>query len=103
MKKTILLVLFTLSAFISFSQKKDKEISVIPEPVSLVSGNGYFKMPETIFLSIPNLPELKQTTETALGKLTITGKKVAVNHAADAAIRCVLNKTEDKTLGPEGY
>ncbi|HEY4967670.1 MAG TPA: family 20 glycosylhydrolase [Puia sp.] len=103
MKKTILLVLFTLSAFISFSQKKDKEISVIPEPVSLVSGNGYFKIPETIFLSIPNLPELKQTTETALGKLTMTGKKVAVNHAADASIRCVLNKTEDKTLGPEGY
>ena len=33
----------------------------------------------------------------------MTGKKVPVNNTANATIRCVLNKTEDKLLGQEGY
>ncbi len=103
MKKTILLVLFSLSAFWSFSQKKDGALSVIPEPVSMVIGNSYFKLPETIVLNIPNLPELKQTSETALGKLSMTGRKVELGNTTGATIRCVLNKSEDKLLGQEGY
>jgi hexosaminidase len=103
MKKTMLLGLLAMSTLLTYSQKKDKAISVIPEPVSMVAGNGYFTIPGTISLNIPSLPELKQTSETALGKLAMTGKKVTVSNGANVTIRCVLNKTEDKTLGQEGY
>ncbi len=75
-----LLVMFTMMAF---SQKKDKAISVIPEPVHMVSGSGYYNLPATISVSIPNIPELKQTSETALGKLAATGKKVALSQCND--------------------
>ena len=33
----------------------------------------------------------------------MTGKKVGVENTGSATIRCVLNKTEDKLLGQEGY
>jgi hexosaminidase len=69
----------------------------------MVSGEGFYNMPVTISLNIPELPELKQTSETALGKLAMTGKKVAVSNQPSATIRCMLNKTEDKLLGQEGY
>ena len=103
MKKTMLLSLFSLSALLAFSQKKGEAISVIPEPVSMTRGTGYYKLPDQVTINIPNLPELKQTSESALGKLTATGKKVAISNAGNASIRFVLNKTEDKDLGKEGY
>jgi hexosaminidase len=103
MKKTMLLALLVMSAMLGFSQKNDKLISVIPEPVHMVAGAGNYILPATVSLSIPNIPELKQTTETALGKLTATGKKVTLSNAANANIRLVLNKTEDQTIGAEGY
>jgi len=103
MKKTMLLALLVMSATLGFSQKNEKLISVIPEPVHMVAGAGYYVLPATVSLSIPNIPELKQTTETALGKLTATGKKVAVSNSSNASIRLVLNKKEDQTIGAEGY
>jgi hexosaminidase len=103
MKKKMLLSLFSLSALLAFSQKKEKAISVIPEPVSMTRGTGYFKLPDPISINIPNLPEMKQTSESALGKLTATGKKVATSNSGNATIRFVLNKTDDKVLGTEGY
>ena len=59
MKKMILLGLFAISSLIAFSQKKEKTISVIPEPVSMVQGAGYYPLPALITVSIPNSPELK--------------------------------------------
>jgi hexosaminidase len=103
MKKTMLLCLLVISAMTAFSQKKNKTISVIPEPVHMVSGAGYYNLPATISISIPNIPELKQTSETALGKLAATGKKVALSNGANASIRLVLNKNEDQAIGKEGY
>ena len=99
----MLLALLAMSTLLVFSQKKDKNISVIPEPVSMIPGAGYYKLPATVSIYIPNIPELKQTTETVLGKLAATGKKVALSHAANATIRFELNKAEDKTIGIEGY
>jgi hexosaminidase len=103
MKKTMLLGLLVISAMMAFSQRNDKVISIIPEPVHMVGGAGYYLLPATVSLSIPNIPELKQTTETALGKLAATGKKVALSNAANANIKFVLNKTEDQVIGAEGY
>jgi hexosaminidase len=103
MKKTIFLAVMVISSVLVFAQKKETAPSIIPEPVSLIGGSGYFKLPEIISINIPNIPELKQTTESALGKLAATGKKVTLGKTGTATIRFVLNKTEDKELGAEGY
>jgi hexosaminidase len=103
MKKTILLSILSLSVLLTFSQKKEKPVSVIPEPVSLSRGSGYYVLPESVSINIPNLPELKQTTESALGKLASTGKKVMISNSSNATIRFVLNKNNEEELGTEGY
>jgi len=103
MKKIFLVGCTVLSVLFAFSQQKENTISIIPEPVSLTRGTGYFNLPETVSLSVPNMAELKQTTETAVGKLAATGKKVALVHGSTATIRLVLNKNDDKELGTEGY
>jgi hexosaminidase len=104
MKKTLLFGWMVLATIWSYAQKTDKVISVIPEPVAMSYGNGYYKLPPVVTISIPNIPALKQTSETALGKLTATGKKVAIGNSTTAAIRLVLITSSDKNnLGDEGY
>jgi hexosaminidase len=104
MKKTILLGLFIFSELLVFSQKKGKAISIIPEPVNIIRLAGYYKLPDPISISIPNLPELKLTTASILSKFSATGKKVSISkNSNSASIRFVLNKTTDKEIGDEGY
>jgi hexosaminidase len=104
MKKTILLSLLAISGLLAFSQKKEKAISIIPEPVRISRGVGYYKLSDPISVSIPNLPELKLTTAGILEKLSASGKKVSVRaNSSTAAFRFVLNKTTDKEIGDEGY
>jgi len=102
MKKTVLFSLLTLSTLFIFAQK-EKNVSIIPEPVSIVRSPGNYSLPAQVTVSIPNTPELKQTTESILGKLAATGKKVSLVKTGKASIRFVLNKTADKELGDEGY
>jgi len=102
MKKTVLFSLLTLSTLFIFAQK-EKNVSIIPEPVSIVRSPGNYSLPAQVTVSIPNIPELKQTTESILGKLAATGKKVSLVKTGKASIRFVLNKTADKELGDEGY
>ena len=104
MKKTILLGLLIFSELLVFSQKKGKAISIIPEPVNITQFAGYYKLPDPISISIPNLPELKLTTASILSKFSATGKKVSISKiSSTASIRFVLNKTTDKEIGDEGY
>ncbi|HXB31592.1 MAG TPA: family 20 glycosylhydrolase [Puia sp.] len=104
MKKTILLGLLIFSELLVFSQKKGNAISIIPEPVNIKRLAGYYKLPDPISLSIPNLPELKLTTAGILSKLSVTGKKVSIAKNSNmASIRFILNKTTDKEIGDEGY
>jgi hexosaminidase len=103
MKKSVLLGLFAFSSLLSFSQNKEKPISIIPEPVSMKRGEGYYKLPAVITVSIPNIPELKSTTEGILSKLAATGKKVALGNAKTASIRFELTKIHDIELREEGY
>jgi len=102
MKRTVLFSLLTLSTLFIFAQK-EKNVSIIPEPVSIVRSPGNYSLPAQVTVSIPNIPELKQTTESILGKLAATGKKVSLVKTGKASIRFVLNKTADKELGDEGY
>jgi hexosaminidase len=103
MRSGILFLVFTLSALSSFSQQKEKPISVLPEPVSITRGSGYFTLPSVITVNMPNLPELKTTTESILRKLSATGKKVALASGKTASIRFELTKVHDPELREEGY
>lgn len=104
MKKSIFFFLFVFSVIIAFSQKKQTAISIIPEPVKMIQGSGYYKLPSAISINIPNIAELKQTAETAIEKLAMTGNKVAVSHAANASIHLELIKSSEKSeIGEEGY
>lgn len=90
--------------FALLRSKKVSVVSIIPEPVSITRGTGYFKLPALISVNIPNLPELKSTSMSILGKLAATGRKVSISKSTNtASIRFILNKTADKELGDEGY
>ncbi len=103
MKNAILFSLLALSNLFVFAQK-EKPISIIPEPVSITKGNGYYKLPESISVSIPNLPELRETKQNILTKLNATGKKVAISNTNNASIRFILTEGNDKEwMGNEGY
>ncbi len=103
MKKMILLSLIAFSALSTFSQKKEKTVSIIPEPVSMTRGMGFYTLPGLISVSIPNIPELKLTKESVLEKLSSTGKKAILSNSKAASIRLELLKSGDKELGNEGY
>ncbi len=102
MKKWILSALPVFIALIVFAQKNEPVISVIPEPVSLTRGVGFYTLPSTIGISIPNTPELKTTAESIKRKLAATGKKLSAGGPV-SPIRFILNKNADKELGDEGY
>jgi hexosaminidase len=103
MKKAILLSLFAISTHFVFSQKKEKAVSVIPEPVSIKRGAGYYKLPGVITVIIPNKPELKKMTESVLSKLAATGKKITLVNGKSAVIRFELTKIHEEELHEEGY
>ena len=104
MKKTLTFCLLAVCSIRGFSQTSETSISIIPEPVNMVKGAGHFALPENISISIPGLPELKETALLLQQKLAATGKKVILNGTAKvASIRFILNKKENKTLGNEGY
>jgi hexosaminidase len=106
MKKLTLFGLFAFSSLIVFSQEKVKEISILPEPVSITRGVGFYKLPDQITVSLPDLPELNETSKSVLGKLAVTGKKVfIISKNGTASIRFELTKDAGKNLirGDEGY
>jgi hexosaminidase len=104
MKKLILSGLFACSTLIVFSQKKVKEISILPEPVSITRSTGFYKLPDQITVSLPDLPELNETSKSVLGKLVVTGKKVSLSNSKNATIRFILTNGKDKDwMKEEGY
>ena len=104
MKKSLLLSLLMMVGLAGFSQEPETAISIIPEPVNLKQGAGHFTLPAQISISIPDLPELKETSLLLKQKLAATGKPVTTGgNAATATIRFVLNNKEDKAIGKEGY
>ena len=104
MKKLIFFILFVCSFSIVFSQKKVREISILPEPVSITRSTGFYKLPDQITVSLPDLPELNETSKSVLGKLAVTGKKVSLSNRKGATIRFILTNGNDKDwMKEEGY
>ena len=100
MRRIVLLGFIAVFSHTAFSQTK---ISIIPEPVRITTGTGYYQLPDQLTVSIPNRSELKLLSQSILLRLTVAGKAVVIGRTNDAAIRFELLKTPDNMLGKEGY
>ena len=89
----------------SFAQSSDTSISIIPEPVSVVRGSGFFTLPATLGIELPDKPELAAVKTMLKDRFSIpTGSSVTISGSDNkASIKFILNKTADKTIGKEGY
>ncbi len=104
MKKT--LTLFSvLLYFVALAQNSQKQIAIIPEPVSLKQGVGNFRLPASVSIEAPSQPEMKQVIEALKERLTAAaGIKISVaGNLPSANIRMVLNTTAESAIGTEGY
>lgn len=105
MKKLLAILFLFLISWPSFAQTDNADISIIPEPVSIVKGPGYFALPQNITVAIPASAELKETSNMLQERLSVpTGYAVTISNKTDgASIQLALNKPADKMLGSEGY
>jgi len=104
MKKLCFLLVGVIFFATAFSQSGVDDIAIIPQPVKVVRGTGYFTLPSTITVSADKAPEMVKITDGLKAVFTnTTGYKVAISNAGTATIRLKLNTTPDNTLGNEGY
>lgn len=82
------------------------EIAIIPEPVSITKGEGYFVLPANVVIQSPASADLKQVVAFLQERLSVpTGSFISsVNTAAASAnIKLILNDKINHQLGNEGY
>lgn len=82
------------------------EIAIIPEPVSVIKGEGHFILPENLVIQAPALAEFKQSVAFLQERLSVpTGNFVSVVNTPDptAGIKLILNDKPNHVLGNEGY
>lgn len=105
MKKLSLLVLTCLCSYVTFAQQATPEIAIIPEPVKMTRHTGAYVLPKTITVQAGIQPELNPVLDLLKMKFsTAMGRKITVSPLApSAAIKLLLNKKADATLGKEGY
>ncbi|HEY2725769.1 MAG TPA: beta-N-acetylhexosaminidase, partial [Parafilimonas sp.] len=99
--------MFIIAIFIcliSFAQTSN-QIAIVPQPVQLEQKQGYFTLPQNITIQTVETTDLKQTVVDLQKKLSVaTGYKTTISSNAPAAvIKLELNKTENATIGNEGY
>ena len=105
MNKFFILICFILISSNSYSQANSTEISIIPEPVTVIKNPGHFILPSQVFIQALKSSELDQVIVFLNERLSIpTGSKVTVvkNPSSTANIKLILNK-ENPILGNEGY
>jgi hexosaminidase len=82
------------------------EVSIIPEPVSVIKSEGHFVLPDNVTIQAPANAELKQAIAFLQERLSVpTGSFVSVvsTPLANATIKLILNERANNTLGKEGY
>ncbi len=105
MKRSIISLALVLCWITGFAQQTERNISVIPEPVSLVKKGGHYVLPDEVVISIPSGKETAYVTGMLKEKLSrAPGKKVTVrNDKTSADIELSLNKKTNAVIGEEGY
>ncbi|TDQ10325.1 beta-N-acetylhexosaminidase [Pedobacter metabolipauper] len=82
------------------------EIAIIPEPVSVIKGEGHFVLPSNVVIQAPANMELTQTVAFLQERLSVpTGSFVSnvSTTTARATIKLILNDKANALLGKEGY
>lgn len=104
MGKGIFIIAIMLMSVSVMGQQQERDISIIPEPVSLLKKGGHFVLPDEVVISTP-LAQGAYINSLLVEKLsTAPGKKVKLSSSADNAhIELFLNKITDKEIGREGY
>ena len=103
--KKILALSGIFICLVSGAQTAKKDIAIIPEPLSVKQGAGYFTLPQNIIIESGTQHGLQQSVAVLKDRLSVpTGNKVSVsNSATNATIRLVINKSVDASIGKEGY
>ncbi len=106
--KKIFLVVFVLSAFRGFGQQPS--VQIIPQPVEVKSGEGFFVLNESSSVSVPDgSPALLKAAEIFAAQVkTATGYSIPVRSGGVSTrnvgnIIVEINKTPDAVIGDEGY
>ncbi len=103
MKKSILFSILAVISFVSYSQQSPSQISLIPQPVSVVEESGLFILPAAVTLIVPPNEEVKKIASLFSKQLTTaTGYKVTIKEGNKAAVNSIFFSF-DKTLPEEGY
>jgi hexosaminidase len=82
------------------------EISIIPEPVSIVKNPGQFTLPSNVVILAHSTPEVKLVVDLLQEKITMaTGNFVSSLSTSTGAptIKLILNERVNAELGKEGY
>lgn len=105
MKKRILTLVLFAFTITGYAGSLAREISVIPEPVSMVKKEGHYLLPDVVIISSPSGDETAFLTRLLQEKLSLApGKKVEVKtNASNADIELSLNRSADPKIGDEGY
>jgi len=101
-----LLVLFCGLFYIgAHGQNPTKQLSIIPAPVLVKSGQGTFTLPASVIIDAANSAEMKPVGYYLQNRLKIaTGKSVVIKaNASFSSIKLVLNKLQNPVIGKEGY
>lgn len=105
MKRQVVAFFFLFGFLLTNAQTAQREIAIIPEPVTLQKKAGSFTLPRTVTIEAPAGAALQSTVSFLKTRLSVpTGYRVTTSSAApNATIRLQLAKTQDVTLGKEGY
>ena len=105
MKKILALLFGSFLFSTAFGQAQDTTIAIIPEPVSITKGDGFFVLPNNVVIDAGIQPEVQWVTTFLKQKLSApTGRTVIVSNASPtASIKLVINKQANATIGKEGY
>lgn len=103
MKKYFLITCILAFSFSLFSQKSSL-ISIIPEPVAITAKQGVFTLPKTVTLLRPSGVENDIIVKFLQEKLSkATGSIVTVQTSGKSVVQLLLNRTNDNSIGAEGY
>ncbi|MBC7889806.1 MAG: family 20 glycosylhydrolase [Ferruginibacter sp.] len=104
-KRLITILSCCLTGIYAIGQIPGGHVNIIPEPVTVIRGEGYFKLPVSISIEAPALPALQPVIQFLKQRLSVpTGYNVTIAvQSANAHIRLILDKKADPVIGSEGY
>lgn len=103
--KNIVVSLCVLASSVVAAQPVTNDISLIPQPVSLVKNAGQFILPKQVVIVCPDNDTVKKTAGRLADAIsTATGKKVTIQTSGGKALNTIrLSLTYGKSSPAEGY